>query len=154
MFSVQDRIRQLHRELLKQVRKLYNTPRLVDMLVHGLASKNNRTRVEAAEAIGEIIHDEGVHVADKARHKPLAALAQVSGLASLYMQHSLAPKTCFGESMSMISGLNLAVQHLCSRAWLGLACVGDQASRVSSACSSTASDAICLLYRVCSLAVL
>lgn len=77
----QDRIRQLHRELLKQVRKLYNAPRLVDMLVHGLASKNNRTRVEAAEAIGEIIHDEGVHVADKARHKPLPALAQVSGLA-------------------------------------------------------------------------
>ncbi|KAL3133794.1 hypothetical protein ABBQ32_008271 [Trebouxia sp. C0010 RCD-2024] len=73
----QDRIRQLHRELLKQVRKLYNTPRLVDMLVHGLASKNNRTRVEAAEAIAEIIHDEGVHVADKARHKPLPALAQI-----------------------------------------------------------------------------
>lgn len=80
MRLVQDRIRQLHRELLKQVRKLYNTPRLVDMLVHGLASKNNRTRVEAAEAIAEIIHDEGVHVADKARHKPLPALAQVSGV--------------------------------------------------------------------------
>ena len=77
---MQDRIRQLHRELLKQVKSLYNTPRLIDMLVHGLASKNNRTRVEAAEAIGEIIHDEGVHVADKARHKPLPALAQVSKL--------------------------------------------------------------------------
>ena len=73
----QDRIRQLHRELLKQVRGLYNTPRLVDMLVQGLNSKNNRTRVEAAEAIGEIFQDEGVHVADKARHKPLPALAQV-----------------------------------------------------------------------------
>ena len=83
---VQDRIRQLHRELLKQVRKLYNTPRLVDMLVHGLASKNNRTRVEAAEAIAEIIHDEGVHVADKARHKPLPALAQVSGPPLPHMQ--------------------------------------------------------------------
>lgn len=86
---MQDRIRQLHRELLKQVRKLYNTPRLVDMLVHGLASKNNRTRVEAAEAIAEIIHDEGVHVADKARHKPLPALAQVSSvLVSICSSHS------------------------------------------------------------------
>ena len=75
---VQDRIRQLHRELLKQVKGLYNTPRLVDMLVHGLASKNNRTRVEAAEAIGEIIREEGVSVTDKARQKPLPALAQVS----------------------------------------------------------------------------
>ena len=83
---VQDRIRQLHRELLKQVRRLYNTPRLVDLLVHGLASKNNRTRVEAAEAMGEIIHDEGVHVADKARHKPLPALAQVSGVPLPRMQ--------------------------------------------------------------------
>ncbi|KAL0039701.1 hypothetical protein WJX77_005628 [Trebouxia sp. C0004] len=73
----QDRIRQLHRELLKQVRGLYNTPRLVDLLVQGLASKNNRTRVEAAEAIGEIVQDEGVHVVDKARHKPLPALAQI-----------------------------------------------------------------------------
>ena len=75
---MQDRIRQLHRELLKQVRGLYNTPRLVDILVQGLASKNNRTRVEAAEAIGEIVQEEGVHVADKARHKPLLALAQVN----------------------------------------------------------------------------
>lgn len=83
---MQDRIRQLHRELLKQVIKLYNTPRLVDLLVHGLASKNNRTRVEAAEAIGEIIHDEGVHVADKARHKPLPALAQVGGVSLAHMQ--------------------------------------------------------------------
>lgn len=56
------------------------------MLVHGLASKNNRTRVEAAEAIAEIIHDEGVHVADKARHKPLPALAQVSRVEPLIMQ--------------------------------------------------------------------
>lgn len=79
---IQDRIRQLHRELLKQVRSLYNTPRLVDLLVQGLASKNNRTRVEAAEAIGEIVQDEGVHVADKARHKPLLALAQVRPLHS------------------------------------------------------------------------
>ena len=73
----QDRIRQLHRDLLRQLRALYNTPRLVDMLVLGLASKNNRTRVEAAEAIGEIMKDEGVLVADKAKHKPLPALAQV-----------------------------------------------------------------------------
>ena len=79
---IQDRIRQLHRELLKQVRGLYNTPRLVDLLVQGLASKNNRTRVEAAEAIGEIVQDEGVRVADKARHKPLPALAQVRPLHS------------------------------------------------------------------------
>lgn len=83
---MQDRIRQLHRELLKQVRKLYNTPRLVDLLVHGLTSKNNRTRVETAEAIGEIIHDEGVHIADKARHKPLPALAQVGIVPLTHMQ--------------------------------------------------------------------
>ena len=74
---VQDRIRQLHRDLLKQVKGLYNTARLVDMLVVGLASKNNRTRVEAAEAIGEIIQEEGMPVVHKAKHKPVPALAQV-----------------------------------------------------------------------------
>lgn len=74
---MQDRIRQLHRDLLKQVRELYNTPRLIDMLVGGLSSKNNRTRVEAAEAMGEIFQEEGVHVTDKAKQKPLPALAQV-----------------------------------------------------------------------------
>ena len=77
---LQDRIRQLHRELLKQIRLLYNTPRLVDMLVQGLSSKNNRTRVEAAEAMGEIFQDEGIHVTDKAKQKPLPALAQVRPL--------------------------------------------------------------------------
>lgn len=92
---MQDRIRQLHRELLKQVKGLYNTPRLVDMLVHGLASKNNRTRVEAAEGIGEIIHDEGVHVADKARHKPLPALAQVIQLHMLARPQLVAMQSIF-----------------------------------------------------------
>lgn len=53
-------------------------PRLVDMLVQGLSSKNNRTRVEAAEAMGEIFQEEGIHVTDKAKQKPLPALAQVS----------------------------------------------------------------------------
>lgn len=114
---MQDRIRQLHRELLKQVRKLYNTPRLVDMLVYGLASKNNRTRVEAAEAIGEIIHDEGVHVADKARHKPLPALAQVNGVPLPHMQlvcvtlkHANA-----GPSMCQVCCLCTAVEQLYSQ---------------------------------------
>lgn len=75
---LQDRIRALHRELLKQIRLLYSAPRLLDMLVQGLSSKNNRTRVEAAEAIGEILQDEGVSVTDKAKQKPLPMLAQVS----------------------------------------------------------------------------
>ena len=74
---MQDRIRQLHRDLLKQIRELYNTPRLIDMLVGGLSSKNNRTRVEAAEAMGEVFQEEGVHMTDKAKQKPLPALAQV-----------------------------------------------------------------------------
>ena len=74
---MQDRIRQLHRDLLKQIRELYNTPRLIDMLVGGLSSKNNRTRVEAAEAMGEIFQEEGVHMTDKAKQKPLPALTQV-----------------------------------------------------------------------------
>ena len=77
---MQDRIRHLHRELLQQARALHPTLRIVDMLVVGLASKNNRTRVEAAEALGDIIADEGVPAIEKARHRPLPALAQVRPL--------------------------------------------------------------------------
>ena len=113
MLSVQDRIRQLHRELLKQVRKLYNTPRLVDMLVHGLASKNNRTRVEAAEAIGEIIHDEGVQVADKARHKPLTALAQVSRLQVFILA---ALSHLHAHICRSVCVMSMTAQWLCSKA--------------------------------------
>lgn len=50
------------------------------MLAQGLSSKNNRTRVEAAEAMGEILQDEGVQAADKTKQKPLPALAQVKML--------------------------------------------------------------------------
>ncbi|KAK9814323.1 hypothetical protein WJX72_004049 [[Myrmecia] bisecta] len=73
----QDRIRQLHHDLLKQARAIYPTPKVLDFVTQGLASKNTRTRVVCTEVIGEVVDQEGVAVCDRARQKPIAAVAQL-----------------------------------------------------------------------------
>lgn len=45
----QERIRALHRELLLQSCGVFESQRVCEFLVLGLASKNNRTRIEAIE---------------------------------------------------------------------------------------------------------
>lgn len=45
----QERIRTLHRELLLQSCGVFESQRVCEFLVLGLASKNNRTRIEAIE---------------------------------------------------------------------------------------------------------
>lgn len=47
--AVQERIRALHRELLLQSCGVFESQRVCEFLVLGLASKNNRTRIEAIE---------------------------------------------------------------------------------------------------------
>ncbi len=73
----QDRIRALHRQLLRTVRLVYPAPRLVEHLTAGLASKNNRTRVECAELLGEVLAEDGLAVFDRAKERPFPALALV-----------------------------------------------------------------------------
>ncbi|KAK9818850.1 hypothetical protein WJX81_005118, partial [Elliptochloris bilobata] len=73
----QDRIRALHRQLLRTARLIYPAPRLVEHLTAGLASKNNRTRVECAELLGELLAEDGLVAFDRAKEKPFPALAQL-----------------------------------------------------------------------------
>ena len=47
--AAQERIRALHRELLLQSCGVFESQRVCEFLVLGLASKNNRTRIEAIE---------------------------------------------------------------------------------------------------------
>jgi len=49
---VQERIRALHRELMKQTCGVFESQRVCEFLVLGLGSKNNKTRIEAIEVGG------------------------------------------------------------------------------------------------------
>ena len=74
---MQDRIRLLHKELLRQARGLVALPRMLEPLVQGLASANFRTRAVALECLAEIIAEEGVACCERSRSKPLPHIAQV-----------------------------------------------------------------------------
>ena len=47
--GAQDRIRALHRDLMKQACAVCPMPRICEFMVMGLASKNTKTRVECVE---------------------------------------------------------------------------------------------------------
>lgn len=47
--TLQERIRAMHRELLLQSCGVFESQRVCEFLVLGLASKNNRTRIEVIE---------------------------------------------------------------------------------------------------------
>lgn len=74
---VQDRIRQYHKELIRQAGGLVTTPRLLEHLLGGLGSKNTRTRVDCVELIGEVLAEEGLTPFAKLKQKPFAIIGQV-----------------------------------------------------------------------------
>ncbi|GMH34822.1 hypothetical protein BSKO_02683 [Bryopsis sp. KO-2023] len=61
----QDRIRKAHRELLVFVTKVLPLSQVLSYLVKGLESKNNKTKVECAQTIGDIIDSEGMAVIER-----------------------------------------------------------------------------------------
>jgi len=74
----QDRVRQLHRELLRLVSttSLHPAHKVLDyMTTHGLESKNARTRIEACEFISELVEKEGSGPVLAARSKPMQSVA-------------------------------------------------------------------------------
>ena len=96
--GLQDRIRALHRQLLRTARLIYPAPRLVEHLTAGLASKNNRTRVECAELLGELLAKDGLAAFDRAKERPFPALAQA---------RSTSPWSCPGPGAGAV-GRHLA----------------------------------------------
>ena len=80
---VQDRIRAQHREVLRLAQRVHPTPRLVEYLSLGLASKSSRTRIEAIEALAEILAAEGLAPFERAREKPFPVISQACSTALL-----------------------------------------------------------------------
>jgi cytoskeleton-associated protein 5 len=73
----QDRVRALHRDLLRLACALHPPSKVIDYVVMGLGSKNNRTKIECCEALAEIADAEGAAAVAVCRAKPAAALAAV-----------------------------------------------------------------------------
>lgn len=71
----QDRVRALHRDVLRLACSLHPPHKVVDFLVQGLGSKSNRTKIECCEEIGCIIEREGMAPVLHARSKPMPAVA-------------------------------------------------------------------------------
>lgn len=67
----------LHREILRAAARIYPAPRLLDLLTPGMSSKSNRTRIEAAEYLGECIETHGLAPAIACRSKPLGVIVVV-----------------------------------------------------------------------------
>ena len=62
--------------MLRLAQRVHPTPRLVEYLSLGLASKSSRTRIEAIEALAEILAAEGLAPFERAREKPFPVIAQ------------------------------------------------------------------------------
>ena len=45
--------------------------------MQGLASKNNRSRVECVDLLAEMLEEEGLHACERGNLRPFAAVAQV-----------------------------------------------------------------------------
>ena len=58
-------------------RKLLTSGRLTDYLVQGFASKNNRTRVDCVELLGQMLEEEGLNACLRSKLKPFALMAEV-----------------------------------------------------------------------------
>lgn len=50
---MQDRVRALHRDVLRLASTLHPPARVVDYLAQGLASKSNRTKIECCGRVGQ-----------------------------------------------------------------------------------------------------
>lgn len=70
----QDRVRALHREVLRSVCAIYPSAKVMEQLTQGLGSKNARTRIECCEEIASILEDEGGEALVACRAKPVQAL--------------------------------------------------------------------------------
>lgn len=81
----QDRVRGLHRDVLRASCAVYPPVRLVDHLIAGLASKNNRTKIESCEFMAELVDTEGVAVLANAKSKPMTVIAVVSSNLLFYL---------------------------------------------------------------------
>lgn len=77
---LQERLRQYNREIIKLSRKLMSAGRMVDYLVQGFACKNNRTRVDCVELLGEMLQEEGLTACLRTKQKPFANMAEVDFL--------------------------------------------------------------------------
>ncbi len=62
--------------MLRAAGRVHPAPRLVEYLALGLGSKSARTRVEAIEALAEILIAEGLAPFERAREKPFPVIAQ------------------------------------------------------------------------------
>jgi cytoskeleton-associated protein 5 len=76
--DVQDRLRQYNKEIIRLARKLLTSGRMVEYLMQGFSSKNNRTRVDCVELLGEMLEEEGLAQCTRNKQKPFAAIAQVN----------------------------------------------------------------------------
>ena len=59
-------------------RKLVTLPRMMEYLLQGLSTKNNRSRVDCVELLGEVLEKEGLAACQRSKLKPFAAIAQVA----------------------------------------------------------------------------
>ena len=71
----QDRLRALHRDVLRLACGVYPAARVADHLAQGLGSKSNRTKIECCEELAAIIDREGTAPILASRAKPMAAVA-------------------------------------------------------------------------------
>lgn len=78
LLSPQERLRQYNREVIRMSRKLLTSGRLTEYLVQGFASKNNRTRVDCVELLGEMLEEEGLNACLRTKQKPFALMAEAS----------------------------------------------------------------------------
>ena len=61
----QDRIKKMHRELLRLCAKIFPPSKVFSAVVEGLQSKNNRTKVECVEELGVMIEAHGLDIVGK-----------------------------------------------------------------------------------------
>ena len=75
--NAQERVRQLHQELLHLACEAHPTARVLDALGPGLSSKNTRTRCVCTDTLREALHQHGVGVLQGMRSRPLHTISRV-----------------------------------------------------------------------------
>ena len=72
-------------------RKLLTSGRVTDYLVQGFTSKNNRTRVDCVELLGQMLEEEGLNACLRTKLKPFALMAEVSPRVKDFLSSSRCP---------------------------------------------------------------
>lgn len=65
------------REVIKMGKKLLSSARMVDYLVQGFSSKNQKTRADCVLLLGEMLEEEGLAACLRSKQKPFAHMAEV-----------------------------------------------------------------------------